>query len=84
MTPKMKKEFGIDDFSRSKLPGVKFFCLIKGRPDGCTPNVRVLPWYLLGSLGILGDNLPINTHYIGLISGFSHRGTLVRVHPTIP
>ena len=26
---------------------------------GCTP--KSLPWYLLCSLGILGDNLPINT-----------------------
>ena len=33
----------------------------------CTPNLRVLPWYLLCSLGIFGDNLPINTHYVGLI-----------------
>ena len=31
--------------------------------------VTVYPWYLLCSLGILGDNLPINTHYIGLIQG---------------
>ena len=29
--------------------------------------LTVYPWYLLCSLGILGDNLPINTHYIGLI-----------------
>ncbi len=28
--------------------------------------LTVYPWYLLCSLGILGDNLPINTHYIGL------------------
>ena len=26
--------------------------------------LTVYPWYLLCSLGILGDNLPINTHYI--------------------
>ena len=25
--------------------------------------LTVYPWYLLCSLGILGDNLPINTHY---------------------
>ena len=31
--------------------------------------ITVYPWYLLCSLGILGDNLPINTHYIGLIQG---------------
>ena len=42
-------------------------------------HVRVLPWYLLCSLGILGDNLPINTHepkraYIGI----SHRGYVGR------
>ena len=36
---------------------------VSGDKDGCTPN-SVLPWYLLCSLGILGDNLPINTHYI--------------------
>ncbi len=31
--------------------------------------LTVYPWYLLCSLGILGDNLPINTHYyyIGII-----------------
>ena len=29
--------------------------------------LTVYPWYLLCSLGILGDNLPINTHYIGFI-----------------
>ena len=29
--------------------------------------LTVYPLYLLCSLGILGDNLPINTHYIGLI-----------------
>ena len=29
--------------------------------------LTVYPWYLLCSLGILGNNLPINTHYIGLI-----------------
>ena len=31
--------------------------------DGCTPNVRVLPWYLLCStLGFLGMKKPINSH----------------------
>ena len=47
---------------------------------GCTPNVRVPMVFIVFGLGILGDNLPINTHYIGI----SHRGTLVGVHPTIP
>ncbi len=42
------------------------------------------PWYLLCSLGILGDNLPINTHNKRPYIGISHRGTLVGVHPTIP
>ena len=35
------------------------------------------------NLGILGDDLPINTQYIGLI-GISNRGMLVGVHATIP
>ena len=34
---------------------------------GCTPNGRVPMVFSWCSLGILGDNLPINTHYIGLI-----------------
>ena len=49
--------------------------------------LTVYPWYLLCSLGILGDNLPINTHYIYIYRpyiGISHRGTLVGVHPTMP
>ncbi len=48
--------------------------------EGCTPNS--VPMVFIGAhLGILGDNLPINTHYIGI----SHRGTLgPGVHPTIP
>ena len=29
--------------------------------------LTVYPWYLVCSLGILGDYKPINTHYIGLI-----------------
>ena len=37
--------------------------------------LTVYLWYLLYSLEILGDNLPINTHYIGL----SHDG----VHPCL-
>ena len=50
---------------------------------GCTPN-RVPMVFVVLSLEILGDYDPINTHYIGLIYGISHRGTLVGVHPTIP
>ena len=60
-------------------PNPKF----KGRLEGCTPS-NVPGWYLLCSLGILGDNLPINTHCFGRFLGISHRGTLVGVHPTIP
>ena len=33
---------------------------------GCTPN-SVPMVFIVFNLGILGDNLPINTHYIGLI-----------------
>ncbi len=33
---------------------------------GCTPN-NVSMVFIVFNLGILGDNLPINTHYIGLI-----------------
>ena len=53
----------------SKLQVIKFFWAQLSRDkDGCTPNVRVLPWYLAGvqpwdSWGFL----PIHTHYIGLI-----------------
>ena len=37
------------------------------------------------NLGILGDNLPINTHEIfWAYIRISNRGTLVGVHPTIP
>ncbi len=43
---------------------------------GCTPNVRVLPWYLLCSLGIIGDEktheYPLSRAYIGI----SYKGTL--------
>ena len=31
---------------------------------GCTPNVRVPMVYIVFNLGILGDNLPMNTHVI--------------------
>ena len=52
--------------------------------DGCTPNVRVLPWYLLcltlGFLGIITNKYLLYRAYIGV----SHRSTLVGVHPTIP
>ena len=33
----------------------------------CTPNVRVPMVFIEFNLGILGENLPINTHYIRLI-----------------
>ena len=40
----------------------------------CTPNVRVLPWYLLcstlGFLGIITHKYPLHRAYIGI----SHRG----------
>ena len=47
------------------------------------PLTYVYPWYLLCSLGILGDynpQIPLYRAYIGI----SHRGTLVGVRPTIP
>ena len=31
---------------------------------GCTPNVRVPMVFIVFNLGILGDNLKINTHVI--------------------
>ncbi len=48
--------------------------------------LAVYPWYLLCSLGILGDYNFI-THKYPLYrawKGISHRGVLVGVHPTIP
>ena len=37
--------------------------------------LTVYPWYLLCSLGIIGDNLPMNTHYIYRASiGIYHDG----------
>ncbi len=41
------------------------------------------PWYLLCSLGILGD-FPHKYPLYRAYTGISHRGTLVGVHPTIP
>ena len=38
-----------------------------GRYVWAPVHVHVLPWNLLCSLGILGDNLPINSNYIGLL-----------------
>ena len=59
--------------------------ILKGQLD--VPLTYVYLWYLLCSLGILGDNLPIHTH---VIIGLSNRdfpifrGTVgIGVHPTI-
>ena len=52
--------------------------IIKGQWG--VPLTYVYLWYLLCSLGILGDKYPLYRAYIGI----SHRSTLVGVHPTIP
>ena len=44
--------------------------------------LKVYPWYLLCSLGVLGDYNPIYTQHRAYI-GIFDRGTLVGVHPTI-
>ena len=44
--------------------------------------LKVYPWYLLCSLGVLGDYNPIHTQHRAYI-GIFDRGTLVGVHPTI-
>ena len=43
----------------------------KGKQKSSWTRAPSISWYLLDSLGILGDNLPINTHYIGI----SHSGS---------
>ena len=50
--------------ARWKIP------LVKGRPDGCSPNVRVPMVFIVFHLGILGDYHPYNTH---VIPGLSNR-----------
>ena len=52
--------------------------------DGCTPNVRVYPWYLLCSLGILGDYNPYIPTIHGLYRDFPKGYVGIGVHPTIP
>ena len=51
---------------------------MKPQTQGTRTGVRTkrtctLTVFIVFSLGILGDNLPLNTHYIGLI-GISHDG----------
>ena len=55
---------------------VKSLVFVKGPSrdkDGCSPNVRVLPWYLLGSLGILGDLGMKKTHKYPRVIGLIYR-----------